>query len=371
MSVRGSLGTMSADDLLAWIERRALTGSLTVERGGVVRTLRVEAARVVEASSNDPNEHLGQLLLRTGRVDETALAEAFATSADTGVALGKILVMIGSVDEPLLRQVLETKIREAVCELLTWSEGAFQFEAGPTGSSSTYPISVDLASCLALGRGRAARWAAIRLVVPSDEDTLWIKSESRAVAKGDDAASRAETQRLLELVRRGLSVGQMVLESGGERFAVLDRLARLLERDAVAIDRRSEAANAAASDAGALLDAAREHARAGDRHGALELAGRALTVAPEDVDVRGLYRELERSIFAELSRDLLTRFRVPRLLKSRDELAGIELSAAERYLAGRVDGRWDLLSLMRVAPLREVETLITFKRLADRGIIAL
>jgi hypothetical protein len=371
MSVRGSLGTMSADDLLVWIERRGLTGSLTVERGGVVRTVRIEGARVVEASSNDPNEQLGQLLLRTGRVDETALAEAFTASADTGVAIGKILVMVGSVDEALLRRVLETKIREAVCELLTWSEGAFQFELGLPQSSSSYPISVDLSSCLALARSRATRWIAIRVVVPSDEDTLWIKSEARAVGAGDDAEACGEIQRLLGLVRAGLSVGQIVLESGGERFAVLDRLALLLERDAVAIDRRSLAASSAAADAAALLEAAREHARAGDRHGALELAGRALTAAPEDVDVRVLYRELERSIFAELSRDLLTRFRVPRLLKSRDELAGIDLSAAERYLAGRVDGRWDLLSLMRVAPLREVETLITFKRLADRGIISL
>ena len=80
---------------------------------------------------------------------------------------------------------------------------------------------------------------------------------------------------------------------------------------------------------------------------------------------------LERTVFAELSRDLLTSFRVPKLMVQRQELDRLELSDTERYLAGRVDGRWDLLSLMRVAPVREVEALITFKRLADRGIISL
>ena len=36
-----------------------------------------------------------------------------------------------------------------------------------------------------------------------------------------------------------------------------------------------------------------------------------------------------------------------------------------------VDGRWDLLSLMRVSPLREVDALITFSKLADKGLISL
>jgi hypothetical protein len=54
-----------------------------------------------------------------------------------------------------------------------------------------------------------------------------------------------------------------------------------------------------------------------------------------------------------------------------DELEKLQLSAEERYLIGRIDGRWDLLSLMRVSPLREVEALITFQRLAERGVISL
>jgi hypothetical protein len=101
------------------------------------------------------------------------------------------------------------------------------------------------------------------------------------------------------------------------------------------------------------------------------MARMAVAGEPDNAAFQKLHRDLERSLFAELSRDLLASFRVPRLLVSRQEIERMELNEAERYLAGRVDGRWDLLSLLRGSQLRELDALITFKRLAERGIIAL
>jgi hypothetical protein len=124
-------------------------------------------------------------------------------------------------------------------------------------------------------------------------------------------------------------------------------------------------------DAATLLEESRRLAGEGDRLGAFDLAGRAAALEPENRSAQELFRAAERALFAELSRELLASFRVPRLLVARTELDRIELSETERYLAGRVDGRWDLLSLMRASSVREAEALITFKRLADRGIIAL
>jgi hypothetical protein len=142
-------------------------------------------------------------------------------------------------------------------------------------------------------------------------------------------------------------------------------------RGVLPVDQRQAARSAEAESAGDLAKAARGRAAGGDRIGALALAKRALEQEPEDPALQKLHRELERALLAELSRDLLTRYRVPRLLKTRDELAKLDMTDEERYLTGRIDGRWDLLSLMRVSPLREVEALVTFKRLADRGIISL
>ncbi|MBA3451536.1 MAG: hypothetical protein H0T42_00400, partial [Deltaproteobacteria bacterium] len=49
----------------------------------------------------------------------------------------------------------------------------------------------------------------------------------------------------------------------------------------------------------------------------------------------------------------------------------LQLSAAELELANRVDGRWDLLSLIRSASVREAEALLAFARLAEAGVVDL
>ncbi|HEU5055441.1 MAG TPA: hypothetical protein VFU21_02905, partial [Kofleriaceae bacterium] len=88
-------------------------------------------------------------------------------------------------------------------------------------------------------------------------------------------------------------------------------------------------------------------------------------------ELRTLYHSLERALLAELSRDLLGRFSVPRVLVPDPDLSALELDEVERRLVARIDGRWDLLSLLQVIPLREVEILMACKRLAARGIISL
>jgi hypothetical protein len=172
---------------------------------------------------------------------------------------------------------------------------------------------------------------------------------------------------LIQAIEQGLSIEQMVRELRLARYALLDWVCMLLERGAVTLRDNS----IPEVDAATLLEESRRLAGEGDRLGAFDLVSRALALEPENQSAQELYRTAERALFAELSRELLASFRVPKLLVARAELDSIDLSETERYLAGRVDGRWDLLSLMRASPVREAEALITFKRLADRGIITL
>ncbi len=360
---------MPVEDLFDWIDRRFACGSLTLERATVTRSFHFDSGYVTNASSNDPSEHLGQLLLKQGQVDEEALNDAFRVQADTGVLLGKILLMVGAIDEDALRATLELKIREAMAEALSWTEGAFVFEPDATTVTvSEYEVSVNLRETIDLATERRDEWRAIRRLIPGDEVSFWI-SDPGAVASSGDSEGLAM---LVAQVEQGATVGRIVLEQPGMRFEVMRELARLVERGLIAVDKRKSRRGPEEEMSLEELEiAARGRATGGDRSGALALVERALDRDPENPGIQKLQRDLERALFAELSRRLLTSFRVPKLLMTKEELETIEMSTAERYLTGRIDGRWDLLSLMRVSPLREVEALITFQRLADRGIIAL
>ncbi len=371
MSISGSLRTMSIEDVLGWIEKRRLVGHLSVERGDAAHSFHFDEGAIRYASSNLPGEHLGQLLMSADLVSEKQLSEAFRVQADTGVFLGKVLLMSGVLDEKSLKSVLEIKVREALWDVLSWEGGHFQFEEGPR-QGSEFEIRVSLGATMDLGKVQVKRWRKIRSEIHSDALSFWVTDFFKVPDTKMSERLRAQTIRIVECVERGLSVNQMVLEHNGRRFQVLSSLADLIERGAIKTDRRSSRrAESDEESATEMETAARGRAAGGNKAEALELSSRALEIDPENQSLQTLHRELQRSLFAELSRELLGTFRVPKLAVDRSELDGYDLSDHERYIVGRVDGHWDLLSLMRLSPIREVDALLTFKRLHERGIIDL
>ena len=70
---------------------------------------------------------------------------------------------------------------------------------------------------------------------------------------------------------------------------------------------------------------------------------------------------------------LLARHRVPKKLRDVTNELRLEhnLTSAEVELAQRVDGRWDLLSLIKSASVREAEALLAFAHLAEVGVVEL
>ncbi len=305
MSVRGSLSTMSIEDIFLWLQRSQLRATLTVERAPVARIFIVDAGVINRATSNDSQDDIGELLLGAGLLDGASLDEARKVQVDTGVPLIRILTMVDKVDEARLRSVLEERALAAIGDVFTWEDGTFAVETGKaSGEAVEIQIALPLERCIEAGRrhlqdfqsgGAEAEWASESLI-----------SAVVAEPSVDDD---------IEAARR--------MFADGRGLDALDIIEKVCEN-----------------------------------HPDSEAAGE-------------LRASIERALFAELSQRLLSEFRIPKLLVDRDDLASLPLSEHERYLATRVDNRWDLLSLLRVSPMREVEALITFQRLADRGIISL
>src|SRR5688572_28335022 len=378
MSLQGSLATMSVADLFDWLDRKGITGEVTLERAGTSRKFSVAFGHITGASSTSPAEYLGQMLINAGHLDEDTLRTLYEAQESSGMSIGKLLVSQKIVTEAILAETLQMKIREGFFDALSWTEGTLAFEPEAASSRLEFDVRIPIRTCLVEGAVRAEQWKAVRQVVPSDDvrftvtDPVWLDK----VRPGSPSAL------LLVDVIRGLTVREIVLERHSLAFPVVQRLAELVQRRVLAVDDSdhepeivrepgapppipTEKARASTTPAEVpgLLDTARARAKAGDARGALDAVRSALDAAPGNPEVLRVHQELERKLFAELSRSLLTRFRVPKLLLKMDELEKLQLTAEERYLIGRIDGRWDLLSLMRVSPLREVEALITFQRL--------
>jgi len=47
------------------------------------------------------------------------------------------------------------------------------------------------------------------------------------------------------------------------------------------------------------------------------------------------------------------------------------LTSEESFLVTRINGRWDVKSILTITPMKEIQALRIIKRLLDRNIIAL
>lgn len=363
MSLRGSLGTMSAEDVLDWVGRRKLSAPITFERRGLVRSLVVEDGEIVWASSNRRDEQLGVILVRSGYVAERALADALEARAETGVPLGKVLLMSGLITEADLVDILATKIRETVTDVITWHEG--QFDVVPRIQSQAGVVAqLGIEVCLTVARRRSARMTEIMEALGADDVTFYVPPNAAPPASyGSDVV---DVVKVWSLAGDRHTAGDIAAAFSGERYATFDKLVDMVQANQLVIDRRHrERTNSAVE----LAAGARGRLRHGDRAGAFAMAKQALHQDPSDPEVRKTFSQIERARVAEIAKQLLARHRVPRRVKEPTHALG--LSDAEIELAARVDGCWDLLSLIRAANVREAEALLAFAHLAEVGVLEL
>ncbi|MBA2540170.1 MAG: DUF4388 domain-containing protein, partial [Deltaproteobacteria bacterium] len=236
MSVRGALSTMPAEDVLEWVARRKLSALITFERRGIIRSIGVEDRAIVWASSNRREEQLGVILVRSGLVAERALADALEARAETGVPLGKVLLMSGLISEVDLVEILATKIRETITDVVTWPDGAFDIvprtQAPATGVDAQLPIEI----CLTIARRRTARMVEIMNVLGVDDIAFYCPTSAQPPA-GEDGQV-IDMTKLWALAGDRHTAGEIAANFAGEGFAVFDGLSRMVSDNKLVVDRR-------------------------------------------------------------------------------------------------------------------------------------
>ncbi len=368
MTLRGDLSTMPPADLLDWIYRRELSGTVRASRGGIERRVVIVNRTITLASCNQPTEYLGQLLIIAGHIDEEQLRRAQAAQDGNSLSLGKSLLAANQVSEADLRAALELKIKECVFDLLSWSDGGFVFEPGLRSTKIDVPMAVGLRDAMVEGEPRAQEWRAARALVPGEQSRFFIM-DWRAF---QDVDTRSADGILLQEVARGLSVAEIIQARRTLPFAVHRALADLVGRKVIRLDRRKQtrAVPDVRLSADGLLAAAHGRAQGGDPRGALGLARRALDKSPNDTRIQSVCQALERHVFSRVASALLARYTVPRVARVVDDTHDL-LTAEERAFLGRVDGRWDLLTLIQAGPLPLVDALLAAHKLVERGVVTL
>lgn len=364
----GSFAVLPLANVVEMLGRRGMTGSLTCERGTVRKTIYLRGGAAVGASSNDPREHLGQILINLGHLDEDQLAKAFHTQEETRTRLGKVLTTEALVPPETVAEVLAIKIRETLLDVFLWDSGLFSYDDEPPEQVDELDASIPLADLMREAELRATAWSALRREFPTGAAGLDVTDEKVPPQMGPDTADG----KVLALARDGKTIDEIGLALHATDFHLYQRLYALAQQGIL----RAAASPAAAPDAeetaaADLVDRARALLADGRAGEAEQVAARAVELAPASGSARSLLGEAERVLGARLRAELLETPRRPRLRVPPGEVGRLALSSADKYLLSRCDGRRDVKTLAQLAPLKELEVLKAIRRFADDELVDL
>jgi hypothetical protein len=193
MPLSGSLKTLPAGDLLEWLDRRQRSGELSLSRGAVAKTFRIEGGAVTQASSSDPREYLGQYLVDLGYLSAKEHSRVSLVKLESTALLGQLLTAVGLVSDVEVRDCLSRKITDAVCDVIAWADGSFRFEEDVlAGLNGDVTLAIPLAELLRESGERVRTWEQIRRLVPDRRARL--RRPAGDEPAGDEAAAGAATE---------------------------------------------------------------------------------------------------------------------------------------------------------------------------------
>ena len=128
--------------LLARMYLSRLSGRLTVRRGLAKKHIVFERGHPVLAGSNRPEDRLGEMLVRQGRITAAQAASLGDEAAATGRRLGLVLVDRGLIAASELTGIVRRHYEEIVYSLFTWDKGAWTL--GTDGSIAAEKVLLSL-----------------------------------------------------------------------------------------------------------------------------------------------------------------------------------------------------------------------------------
>ena len=368
----GSLKTMALPDLMQWAGAGRKTGTLLLSSETLQKRIYFQEGAIIGSSSNDPQEFLGQFLLSEGLITEQQLKDAMDLQAQTRVMLGRILVKKGLLSEEKVVDILRVKAEETIYSLFLWTEADFEFLDNELPPGDQVLISIKVEDVLIEGLRRFDVSKRIRKLLPDNRVVL----KPSAKKLPPDISTKTFPKRLYDLADGQRTLADIILEAHASEYNVCQVLYVMTQKGYLVVSageqpRPAQKIRPPADTPQSLMSAAKELIKTGDAEGALIILEKARVAAGKNPEINALIQVAEEHFMERAYRHYLPPNRIPVLKKPLESLVNQDLSPEEVFLVSRVNGSWDLKSIISISPLREVEALRALKKLRERGIIDL
>ena len=167
--LEGDLRHIQIADVLSFVSMIRLDGKLIVRNGRMERTIFWKDGDIAFASSNSPEQSLGQFLLRNGKITRQQFEES-AQKVGPHMRHGKALVQMGAISPNELWWGMKNQSLEIIYSLFGWTEGSFTLlEAADEVLHERIVLSINASGAIMEGIRRFDESARIREKITSLE----------------------------------------------------------------------------------------------------------------------------------------------------------------------------------------------------------
>lgn len=159
MKLEGSLTEHDFPELVQDLHERRWTGGLTLTHMGVGKSVTVQQGRLVFASSSSPDERLGELLLRRGKLTLRQFIDA-GKAVVPGKRLGTILVEQGVLAPKDLVKAVVEHTQEIIYGAFQWTEGRYRLQPD-VDSSEAITLKISTPDIIMEGIRKLEAWSRI------------------------------------------------------------------------------------------------------------------------------------------------------------------------------------------------------------------
>lgn len=371
MGISGNLSTMNVADLLQFLAAGRKTGMLKFDRAKIVKQVYLEDGVIVGSNSNDPKEYLGQLLIHYGKIDEAQLRAALKVQRESGGRLGEILIETEVLTQAEVLEVLRIRTLDIIYDLFLWDEAHFELYDNEPTPEYFIRIEIQPTKVIMDGVYRIDEWKRYRTLIPSDRSLLELGTGWTSLLNVSK-----DVRQILFFVEKRMSAAEICYNMHASPFHVYGQLYDLVEKGIARVEGEvpedfiavKDLVNLPATSQG-MLAAARMHLDKSDVEGAFETIQGVLEREPNNSEARMLLAVAEDKLVKQLYAYPLLPDAVPRVLITEDGLTDQQLGPQEAFLLSRMNGEWDLKSILSICPFREVDSLRMIRAMLDRGII--
>lgn len=359
---------MHLADLLQWCAANVKTGRLRLKRDPIEKTFFFKEGCLYSSTSNSPRETLVQSLIRFRLVTEDELFRAFNAQDRLNMPLGQILIRLELISEAELTNLFRLKTEESIYDCFLWPDADFAFLDGKLPAIAV-ATPCDMTRLVFEGARRKDEWKRIHEVFRSRYTTFGAEDTSTTMTKDLSEKDGA----ILSLVRKKKNMVEIAVETGMLEFYVASRLLDLHEKglihideipDGISYEQQVETLQAFVREGANYFNATRYRE-------ALAAFENALRIDPQHKYARLFVQKLRDSKKNRLPVEPIPLDSIPVLRISINELTGMTLDSQEGFVLSRINGEWDVGSIIKLCPMNEQQVLIIVRRLLDDGVIEL